>query len=426
MSNHQRAHADLPLHHGKIPAWLANRMSKLGRAIIESIVLEYGQKEVLRRLSDPLWFQSFGAVLGMDWHSSGITTSVMGALKRGLNPIAKDLGLYICGGRGKHSLKTPQELMEVGMRTGLDGEALSRSSRLVAKVDNTAVQDGFSIYLHNFIVTEDGEWVVIQQGLNDKNGYARRYHWHSTDFQAYLNDPHTSVCGTNQGLILNLATAAADETRGGILKVVRELPTRIGKEIRNIKLPSHHEVKAKDVDQKRLGAVLATAYESDIHDFETLLLLKGAGPRTIQSLTLVSEVIYGTPARFEDPARFSFAHGGKDGHPFPVPPRVYDETISMLSQAVDRAKLGRSDKQHALRSLHETAKRIEKDFIPNENFTKVIEKEWAERQLLGGRTVFDGGDQETIWEKRQQRTRSRNAQLSLFGEMVGVRGVTHQ
>ena len=423
MSQYRSSHADLPLHYGKVPAWLANRMAKLGRAIIESIVLEYGQKEVLKRLSDPLWFQSFGAVLGMDWHSSGITTSVMGALKRSLNPISKDLGLYVCGGRGKHSLKTPQELMQIGMKTGLDGEDLARSSRLVAKVDNTAVQDGFNIYLHNFIVTEDGEWVVIQQGLNDKNGYARRYHWHSTDFRAYLEDPHSSVCGTNQGLILNLASTSAQETRQGILKVVRELPTRISKEVRNIKLPSHHDVRAKDVDKKRLGAVLATAYESDLHDFETLLLLKGAGPRTIQSLTLVSEVIYGTPTRFADPARFSFAHGGKDGHPFPVPTKVYDETISMLSHALDRAKLDRSDKQHALRSLHETAKRIEKDFVPNDNFDKLIEKEWAESQLLGGRTVFDGGDQETIYEKRKRKVRARNAQLSLFGELVGVRRI---
>ena len=219
------------------------------------------------------------------------------------------------------------------------------------------------------------------------------------------------------------STQRNSKTRQGILKVVRELPTRIGKEIRNIKLPAHHDVRAKDVDKKRLGAVLATAYESDLHDFETLLLLKGAGPRTIQSLTLVSEVIYGTPTRFADPARFSFAHGGKDGHPFPVPTKVYDETISMLSNAVDRAKLDRSDKQHALRSLHETAKRIEKDFIPNDNFDKLIEKEWAESHLFGGRTVFDGGDQKTIYEKRKRKVRARNAQLSLFGDLVGIRKI---
>ena len=405
-------HADLPLHYGKVPAWLATRMSTLGRAIVEAIVLEYGQKEVLLRLNDPLWFQSFGAVLGMDWHSSGITTSVIGALKRAINPISKELGIYVCGGRGKHSLKTPRELMDVGMKTGLDGAALGRSSRLVAKVDNTALQDGFNIYIHSFIVTNNGDWVVIQQGLNGHSGYARRYHWHSTEFQTYLDDPHSSVCGENQGLILNLATNEADPTREGILQVVNEHPTRIGKEVRQIRMPAHHEVKAKDVNKKRLGAVLATAYEKEVHDFENLLLIKGVGPRTIQSLTLVSEVIYGTKSRFEDPARYSFAHGGKDGHPFPVPTKVYDETISTLRHAVNRAKIGHTDKQKALKCLHETAMRIEQNFIPNDNFDQLIEKEWQESHLFGGRTVFDNGDQRTLFEKRSRRMG--NKQLKLF------------
>ncbi|MEO1516771.1 MAG: DUF763 domain-containing protein [Bacteroidota bacterium] len=406
-------HADLPLHHGKVPAWLATRMSKLGRAIVEAIVIEYGQKELLERLSDPLWFQSFGAVLGMDWHSSGITTSVVGALKRAINPISHQLGLYVCGGRGKHSLKTPRELMEVGMKTGLDGMALAKNSRLVAKVDNTALQDGFNIYLHSFILTKEGEWVVVQQGLNQHNGYARRYHWHSRHFESFLDDPHSAVCGRNQGLLLNLTTSTAENTRQGILKVVQEHPTRIGKEIRQIRMPAHHDVKAKDVDKKRLGSVIAAANNRDLHEFENLLLLKGLGPRTLQSLTLVSEVIYGTPSRFEDPARYSFAHGGKDGHPFPVPTKVYDETIHTLRHAVSRAKIGHSDKQRAIKSLHNTARRLEKDFVPNDKFDDLIEEEWAQSNLLGGRTTFDGRDQRSLYEKRRRKPRQQ--QLNLFG-----------
>ncbi|MCO6476101.1 MAG: DUF763 domain-containing protein, partial [Phaeodactylibacter sp.] len=321
-------HADLPLHHGRVPPWLATRMARLGRAIVEALVVEYGRSEVVRRLSDPLWFQSFGAVMGMDWHSSGITTSVVGALKRGLNPISKELGIYVCGGRGRHSRNTPQELMQVADKTGLDGMGLVRSSRLSAKVDNTAIQDGFQIYLHAFIVTQEGEWAVVQQGMNEQNGYARRYHWHSKAFESFVDSPHTSIYGENQGLILNLTDHAADKTRGGVLDISTQHPTRMLEEIRRIRMPAHHDVKAKDVDLRRLGSVIALAYEQELQDFESLLLLQGVGPRTLQSLTLVSEVIYGTPSRFQDPARYSFAHGGKDGKPFPVPTKVYDETIS--------------------------------------------------------------------------------------------------
>ena len=382
-------HADLPLHYGTVPPWLANRMAKLGRAIVEAILLEYGRKEVLLRLSDPLWFQSFGAVLGMDWHSSGITTSVVGALKRAINPISKELGIYVCGGRGKHSRQTPRELYKIANQTGLDGDYLVRCSRLSAKVDNTAVQDGFQIYLHSFLVTDDGEWAVIQQGMNGNSGYARRYHWHSTQLESFINDPHASVCGQNQGLILNLSDAKADATRNGVLDIATQHPVKMLQEIRQIRMPACHDVKAKDVNLKRLGSVIALAYEEDMQDFESLLLLKGLGPRTLQSLTLVSEVIYGTSSRFEDPARFSFAHGGKDGKPFPVPTKVYDETISTLRYAVKKAKIGHTDKQKALKSLHQTAERIEQNFVPNNNFDKLVEKEWQESKLFGGRTVFD-------------------------------------
>jgi uncharacterized protein len=383
-----RRYADLPLHYGRVPPWLAERMMKLGGAITESIILEYGKSEVLRRLSDPLWFQAFGAVLGMDWHSSGITTSVMGALKRAINPHAKELGIYICGGRGKHSRQTPNELLKVSEITGLNGDALVRSSRLAAKVDNTAIQDGFQLYLHNFILTSEGEWAIVQQGLNDSSGMARRYHWHSTQFKSYLDSPHAGVTGVNQGLILNLADTKADITRNGIVKLAEESPDKMMSEIRRIVLPRHHEVLESDVNMKRLGAVLTLAHEKELKDFESLLLLEGAGPRTIQSLTLVSEVIHGTPSRFTDPARFSFAHGGKDGHPFPVPLKVYDETINVLKTSVEKAKIGNSDKQKAIQQLSVLAQRIEKDFEPHPFFDEVIQKEREDSHLYGGMTVF--------------------------------------
>ncbi len=406
------AHADLPLHYGKVPKWLSSRMTVLGRAIIESIVIEYGRNEVLNRLSDPLWFQSFGAALGMDWHSSGITTSVVGALKRGLNPIAKDLGIYVCGGRGKQSRATPKELYEVADKTGLNGAELAKNSRLTAKIDNTAIQDGFQIYLHSFIVTEDGEWTVVQQGMNDANGYARRYHWHSNAFKSFIENPHTSICGKNQGLILNLTDSKADKTQSGIINVANQHPTKMIQEIAKIRMPAHHDVKSKDLDLKRLGSIIALAYEKDLQDFESLLLLEGLGPRTLQSLALVSEIIHGTPSRFQDPARFSFAHGGKDGHPFPVPTKVYDETISTLRHAVSRAKIGHTDKQKALKSLHENAIQIEKTFIPNDNFDKLIEKEWSESNLLGGRTVFDSLSRLDNQQNKFKKQKSK--QMSLF------------
>jgi len=405
-------HADLPLHYGRVPKWLAARMSQLGRAIIESIVIEYGRSEAIKRISDPLWFQSFGAVLGMDWHSSGITTSVVGALKRGLNPIAKDLGIYVCGGRGKYSRATPRELYQVADKTGLDGKALARNSRLTAKIDNTAIQDGFQIYLHSFIVTADGEWTVVQQGMNEGSGYARRYHWHSTAFESFIKDPHTSICGKNQGLILNLTDHQADKTQTGIINIANQHPTKMIQEIAKIKMPAHHDVQPKDVDLKRLGSVIALAYEKDLQDFESLLLLKGLGPRTLQSLTLVSEVIHGTPSRFQDPARFSFAHGGKDGHPFPVPTKVYDESIATLRHAVNKAKIGHTDKQKALKSLHENAKRIEKSFVPNDRLDDLIEKEWEMSNTLGGRTVFDSASK--LENRPRRKGVKKTNQLRLF------------
>jgi hypothetical protein len=384
--------ADLPLHYGYVPKWLAERMARLGLAITESIITEYGQEEVLRRLSDPFWFQSLGAVMGMDWHSSGITTSVMGALKKAVNPHAKELGIYICGGKGKFSKETPAELLKIASNTGLNGTELVRSSKLSAKVDNTAVQDGFQLYTHNFIVSSKGQWTVVQQGMSPGNKTARRYHWHSDNIKSFVEEPHTGVCGVNQGPILNLTAAEASATRQGILQLSQEdRPDKMIREFQRLILPSHHEVQAGDINLKRLGAVLWLSHENQPSDFEGLLLLNGVGPRTLQSLALVSEVIHGTPCRFKDPARFSFAHGGKDGHPFPVPTKVYDETISTLQTAVHKARLGENDKAEALKKLHDVALRAEKDFIPgtqDPGFEQLINKERKDSWKYGGKTVF--------------------------------------
>ena len=281
----------------------------------------------------------------MDWHSSGITTSVMGALKSAVNPHSKELGIYICGGKGKFSKETPAELLKIADATGLDGNNLVHCSKLSAKVDNTAIQDGFQLYTHNFIVSNTGEWTVVQQGMNAGDKTARRYHWHSDSFTSFVEEPHTAVCGINQGDILNLTAVQAAVSRHGILDIIAEQPAYMIKQVQELIMPAHHDVRLKDVDIKRLGAMLWFAHETQPKDFEELLLLRGMGPRTVQSLALVSEVIHGTPSRFKDPARFSFAHGGKDGHPFPVPVKVYDETISQLQSAVQKAKSATRTKQ---------------------------------------------------------------------------------
>lgn len=376
--------ADLPLHYGQVPRWLAERMARLGRAVVESIVMEYGASGFLERMSDPFWFQALGCVMGMDWHSSGITTSVLGALKKAINPLSDDLGIYVCGGRGKYSLETPAELRRLGNSVGLNGDDLVRCSRLSAKVDNTAVQDGFQLYLHNFIVTRKGEWVVVQQGMNTVLRTARRYHWHSARLRSFVEEPHSAVFGPNQGNILNLTHREAAGTRESILSIARSSSPA---EVRRLIMPARHEVKSSDISLKRLGAVLALAYEKQPEHFESLLLLEGLGPRTLQSLTLVSEVIHGTPSRFSDPARFSFAHGGKDGHPFPVPVNVYDETIAQLEKAVSSARLGREETRDAIRKLSGLAASLEKDFEPEDRVDDWIRHERETSYLYGGRTV---------------------------------------
>ncbi|MDR1672357.1 MAG: DUF763 domain-containing protein [Bacteroidales bacterium] len=399
----KRGTADLPLHYGTVPQWLAQRMSLLGGAIVEAIVAEYGRSALLRRMSDPFWFQSLGCVLGMDWHSSGITTSVMSALKKAINRRSAELGLYVCGGRGKSSLKTPVELLKVAEKTGLNGNDLVRCSRLSAKVDNTAVQDGFQLYLHSFVVSSDGEWAVIQQGMNTEEKMARRYHWLSAPLQSFTEEPHTSVCGVNRGLILNLTAKAAASTKAGILQLTKERPDSVIREAALV-LPAHHEVSIADVNLKRLGAALILAHETNVADMESLLLLEGVGARTIQSLTLVSEVIHGTPSRFSDPARFSFAHGGKDGHPFPVPIHVYDETIEIFDKAIRQAQLGNREKADALKNLSVIARDMEKGYSPTDYFDNWLRHERKMSCQYGGKTVFgDAGKpapvQLKLWEQ---------------------------
>ena len=381
--------ADLPLHGGRVPTWLAERMTKLGTAITETIVHDYGTSAFLSRLSDPFWFQALGAVMGMDWHSSGITTSVMGALKRGLAPKANELGLYVCGGRGRFSRNTPNELREIAEKRGFDGEALVRTSRLTARVDNNAIADGFQIYLHSFVVTSAGEWAVVQQGLNDRNGMARRYHWHSVSVRDFVAEPHTGIVGEHQGTIMNLVDADAGRARSAMLDIANEHPDKTLSEARHLRMPAHHEVRARDVDLKRLGAVLAVAYEKDLKNFADLLLVEKLGPRTLQSLALVAEVVHGAPSRFNDPARFSFAHGGKDGHPHPVPLKTYDESLNFLRSSLDAAKVGDSEKLDGFRRLESFVRTVETRLKPRAKFDELIEHEHAISPSLNGRTVFD-------------------------------------
>jgi hypothetical protein len=381
--------ADLPLHGGRVPPWLAARMVTLGTAIAEAVVHHHGRSSLLSRLSDPFWFQALGSVMGMDWHSSGITTSVMGALKKGLNPRAHELGIYICGGRGQQSRNTPQELRAIAARTGLPGDALVRTSRLTARIDNNAVADGFQIYLHSFVLTADGEWAIVQQGMNEASRLARRYHWHSPAVRDFTADPHAAIVGEPRGSIRNLVDRRARPAQEALLAIAHEDPATTIAEVRRLEMPRRHEVRARDVNEKRLGAVLALAYERDLRDFASFLLLEQLGPRTLQSLALVAEVVHGAPSRFDDPARFSFAHGGKDGHPFPVPLKVYDESIGVLRRALDGAKLGRTDKLDGMARLDAFTRAIEQRRAPSADVDATIAHERRISAALGGRTVFD-------------------------------------
>jgi uncharacterized protein len=398
--------ADTPLHGGHVPSWLADRMTRLGTGIVESILLHYGHAEFLSRLSDPFWFQALGSVMGMDWHSSGVTTSVLGALKRGLNPRASELGLYVCGGRGKQSRRTPDELRMVADRQGLDGEPLVRTSRLTAKIDNNCIADGFQIYLHSFIVAASGEWAVVQQGMNTTTGFARRYHWHSAKVRDFVVEPHTGIVGEAAGPIMNLVDAHAGPAQDALLTISRESPDITLGRIRHLQMPRHHDVRTEGVDLKRLGAVLAVAYERDLHDFAEFLLTEKLGPRTLQTLAMVAEVIHGTPVRFSDPARYSFALGGKDGHPFPVPLKTYDESIDVLRRSLDVAKIEGGEKLEGFRRLNKFVEAVETNLRPEAELRSLVAHEMALSPGLGGRSV-------TQDRKRPARP-SRSQQMRLF------------
>jgi hypothetical protein len=387
--------ADLPLHGGRVPMWLASRMARLSRVIVEALVLEYGRDEVLRRLADPFWFQSLGCVMGMDWHSSGITTSVLGALKRGLAPVADELGIHVCGGRGRHSRRTPDELTALGERISVDAPALVRASRLVAKVDSAAVQDGYELYLHGFIVTDDGKWTVVQQGMNADTRWARRYHWLWDRAGSFVETPHAAIEGQPSPLpIVNLTDRLAVEARNATVALATSDPAGVVADVQRVlTMPAHHDVRANNLDLRRLGAALAVAARLGPATFPELLLTPNIGRRTLFALALVAEVVHGSPSRFADPARFAFAHGGKDGHPFPVPLKVYDQTLSVLRAAVDRAKLGQGDKLAALRTLDQQRRVAEAaaegkplPASPTAMLSAVVAHERRVSASLGGRT----------------------------------------
>lgn len=396
--------ADLPLHGGRVPKWLGERMTRLGAVMCEAIIHHYGRDELLRRLAHPFWFQSFGAVMGMDWHSSGITTSVVGALKRGLTPLSGELGIHVCGGRGAHSRRTPHELTAIGERIGFDGSRLATVSRLVAKVDSAAVQDGFDLYLHGFIVTDDGHWVVVQQGMNGDSKVARRYHWLSEGLKSFVDQPHAAIEGANQGEIVNLTDHRAEASRQGQVNLLHDLgPDRILREfaaldpvaeaapeqllLPHLVMPAHHDVRESDIVMRRLHGNMAAAAERGPADFSELLLVPGVGARTVRALALVAEVVHGAPCRFSDPGRFSIAHGGKDRHPFPVPLKVYDETIGVMKSAVRKAKLGREEEIGALKRLDDQSRQVEK-YVTGPSLKEIVAGEFDQSHLLGGRSVF--------------------------------------
>jgi len=376
-------------------------MASLGAVVCQAIVHHYGRDEFLQRLSHPFWFQSFGAVMGMDWHSSGITTSVIGALKRGLAPLQSELGIHVCGGRGQHSRRTPEELKGLSEKLGFDGEGLIRASRLVAKVDSAAVQDGFDLYLHGFFVTDDGKWTVVQQGMNGDKRQARRYHWHSESLKNFVDEPHSAIDGPAQGEIINLTDRRAQDSRAAQLDLLDALgPDGIAREYAALSnqpaaqpelpyliMPAHHEVRSSDVFIRRLHGTLAAAAKRGPSDFPELLLTPGVGARTVQSLAMVAEVVHGAPYRFDDPARFSLAHGGKDRHPYPVPIKVYDETIRILKSAVQKAKLGRDEEMQALKRLDDQARQLERT-ATGPSFETFVAAERTRSPSLGGRSVF--------------------------------------
>ncbi|MDC0499217.1 DUF763 domain-containing protein [Candidatus Pseudothioglobus singularis] len=378
----------LPLHFGKMPSWFTERMGLMGNAIVESVVDNYGKSEVLTRMSDPNWFQALGAVMGMQWNSSGVTAAVLGSLKPQINPKANDLGLYILGGKGKYGWSVPNQVRRISDKHNLNGDDLAKSSQLTSRVDNNAVQDGYNLYQQYFIVTDEGEWTSITQGMNKNTRRARRYHWHSPTVKSFVETPHTGIVGEKGEPVLNLTDSKADMLRTNMVGLTKEKPSEVLGHYKDIVMPNRHDVREEDVNMTRLGSVLNMAYNSDIDNFEDLVMMKGVGPRTLKSLAMVSEVVHGDASRFEDPARFSFAIGGKDGRPHPIDTKAMDETINMLQTSVDKSKLGDKDKSRAIKRLHRACVENEKGASPISFLEDLIEYEWDHAEKNGGKTFM--------------------------------------
>ena len=347
--------ANLPLHHGRAPRWLFDRMVKLAREVTIAIVADYGPEEMLRRLSHPYWFQAFGCVLGFDWHSSGLTTTVCGALKEGIRGLEPALGLVVAGGKGATSRRTPEELVRWGERLSFDPAPLVYASRMAAKVDSAAVQDGYQLYHHNFFFTRGGTWAVVQQGMNEANRYARRYHWLSEGVSDFVNEPHAGIAAQSKSITLNLVAAESQQTRRTIteMAVTEKPPALVAdlKRLQRLELPPHHPIGLADLHPESLGHILLSVYERRPQDFERLLGLEGVGAKTLRALSLLAELVHGVVPSYRDPARYAFAHGGKDGYPYPVDRQTYDASIELLAKSVHRARLGLAEKKEALNRL---------------------------------------------------------------------------
>lgn len=348
--------ANLPLHGGSAPKWLFTRMTKLAREITIYIVGEYGANHFLQRLSHPVWFQSLGCVLGFDWHSSGVTTTTCGALKEGIKGIENELGLYICGGKGGRSRKTPQEIEGFCQKSKVKGQMsdLVYASKTSAKVDNSALQDGYQLYHHNFFFTSSGSWAVIQQGMNPDNRYARRYHWFSDSLRSFVNEPHTAVACDKKEKPLNLVSKNSKKSRNGISEIIKDKPEKLLKSYKKfiaLNLPRRHQIFAHDLNPKYFSKALYTIYDESPEDFEGVLTTRGVGPKTLRALTLLAELLTGAKPSYEDPVRYSFTHGGKDGIPYPVDRRIYDQSIEVLRLAIQKAKISPLEKNRALQRL---------------------------------------------------------------------------
>ena len=350
--------AHLPLHYGKAPSWLFQRMKSLAREVTLFIIDGYGTEEMLSRLSDPFWFQALGCALGFDWHSSGVTTTVCGALKEGLKGMERELGFFIAGGKGKTSRRTPLEIEEICNRMAMNGAPLIYASRMSAKVDSAAVQDGYQIYHHTFFFTQSGQWAVVQQGMNEENRYARRYHWFSQGIRDFVCEPHWAVCCDQRNEGLNLVAQESERTRGSLTELSHERPEFLiseGKRVIEVSLPRAHAIPREESRLEKLEKIFIQIYERSPNNFEELLGIKGVGPKSLRALSLISELIHGVKPSFKDPTRFSFAHGGKDGHPYPVDRNVYDQTIQVLKYAIEKAKVGDKEKAEAIRRLRNFA-----------------------------------------------------------------------